>query len=141
MSLSLLGGAGLERGGKHPLQAPVLFTLNLQATAAVDLGDMLRLRVWGKPTWLTTVIQGNEGDIPYAELADFDPLLTLAGHTSDELNLGAALAITLPGRGPANRLYNGSATFWVGAEYRSLLRNKMVGFFIGYGAATGTYNG
>jgi hypothetical protein len=29
----------------------------------------------------------------------------------------------------------------VGAEYRSLLRNKMVGFFIGYGAATGTYNG
>jgi hypothetical protein len=141
VSLGLLGGVGLERGGKDPLQAPVLFTLNLQATAAVNLGDMLRLRVWAKPTWLSAVVQGNEGDIPVSALEDFDPLLTIAGHRSDELNLGAALALTLPRHGPANHLFNGSATFWAGAEYRSLLRNKMVGFFIGYGAATGAYNG
>lgn len=141
VSLGLLGGAGLEGGGQEPLQSPALFTLNLQATAAVDLGDMLRLRVWAKPTWLTAVLQGNEGDIPYSALADFDPLLNIAGHTSDELSLGAALALTLPHRGPANHLYNGSATFWVGAQYRSMLRNRMVGVFIGYGAATGTYNG
>jgi hypothetical protein len=141
VSLGILGGAGIERGGKDPLQAPAFVTLNLQATAAVDIGDKLRLRVWAKPTWLATVIGGNEGDIPASEFDDFDPLLTIAGRSSDELNLGAALALTLPKRGPANQLYNGSATFWLGAEYRSLLRNKMVGFFIGYGAATGTFNG
>jgi hypothetical protein len=141
VSFSLLGGAGVESGGQEPLETPALFTLHLQATAAVDLGDMLRLRVWAKPTWLASVIQGSENAIPYSALVDFDPLLNIAGHTSDELNLGAALALTLPRRGPANHLYNGSATFWVGVQYRSMLLNRMVGVFIGYGAATGTYNG
>jgi hypothetical protein len=141
VGFGLMGGAGLQGGGQEPLEAPAFFTLNLQATAAVDLGDMLRLRVWAKPIWLAAVVPGNEGDIPSAEFADFEPLLTLAGHTSDELHLGVALALTLPRHGPANHLYNGSATFWVGAESRSMLRNRMVGFFIGYGAATGAYNG
>lgn len=141
VNLSLMAGAGIERGGKEPFQAPAFFTLNLQSTAAVDLGQNLRLRVWAKPTWLASVIEGNEGDIPSSEFSDFDPLLTIAGRTSDELNLGAALAVTIPKRGSANQFFNGSATFWIGAEYRSLLRNKMVGFFIGYGAATGAYNG
>jgi hypothetical protein len=138
---SLLGGVGLEAGGESPRKAPVFLTLNLQATAAVDLGDMFRLRMWVKPTWLATSIQSDEGTAPVADFTGTHPLLTIAGRTSDELNVGAALAFTLPKRGPANHLYNGSATFWVGTEYRAALRNKMVGIFVGYGAATGAYNG
>jgi hypothetical protein len=139
--LSLLGGIGLESGGESPRKAPVLLTLNLQATAAMDLGDIFRLRVWVKPTWLATSIQSDSGTAPFEDFTGTHPLLTLAGRTSDELNVGAALALTLPKHGPANHLFNGSATFWVGTEYRAALRNKMVGIFIGYGAATGAYNG
>ncbi|KFA94007.1 hypothetical protein [Archangium violaceum] len=141
VGFGLLGGAGLQGGGRKPLASPAFFTLNLQATAAMNLGDMLRLRVWARPIWLATVLQGREGSRPAEHFANFQPLLTLAGHSSDELALGMALALTLPRHGPANHLYNGSATFWVGAESRSMLRNRMVSVFIGYGAATGAYNG
>jgi hypothetical protein len=141
VGFSLLGGLGLEGGGKSPRKAPPLLTLNLQASAAVDLGDLFRLRVWLKPSWLWTTVQTGSDTVPFSELTRTQPFLTIAGRPSDELNIGAALALTLPRRGPANHLYNGTATFWVGAEYRAIMKNTMVGFFVGYGAASGAYNG
>jgi hypothetical protein len=141
VGFSLLGGLGLESGGNSPRKAPALLTLNLQASAAVDLGESLRLRVWLKPSWLWATVQTGEGHVPFSELTHTQPFLTIAGRPSDELNVGAALGLTLPRHGPANHLYNGTATFWLGAEYRALLKNRMIGFFIGYGGASGAYNG
>lgn len=141
VSLGVLGGLGVESGGKAPRTVPLLLTNNLQATAAVNLGDMFRLRVWAKPTWLWARIQGGPGDLAFSELTHTQSLLTIAGKPSDELALGAVLAFTFPRRGPSNQAFNGSHTIWVGAEYRAQLQNKMLGIFLGYGAATGAYNG
>jgi hypothetical protein len=141
VSVSLLGGLGLEAGGKPPHRAPLLLTTHLRVSTAVDLGDMFRLRAWLKPTWLVSKLQSEQGDAPFSDFTHTQPFLPLAGRPSDELDVGAALAITLPKRGPSNQLYNGSLTFWVGTEYRAALKNRMIGFFVGFGAATAPTDG